>query len=169
MTPRWTTHPLRIARQRAGVTQSGLARATGISRGTVLAIEQGQTRTPKTDTLTKIAAEVRMDPAVLKQQIIDWLAAEVNITLSPRARATLQLTTKHIAHFETFSHWREQIVDTPTAFSILLRLNADVILRYEHGKQKRGMPDKLAGALMNVLGLDEDYLAAVQALPVTKG
>ncbi len=165
---RWANHPLRLARQKAGVSQSALARDAGITRGAVTAIEQGRTRTPKAETLTKIARLVKMQPEDLRAELVAWLAAEANVELTAKARATLALEPRHIAHYTSFTHWRQQIVDSPTAFAILLRLNADVVLRYEHGKQVRGMPDKLSGALMNVLGISEPYLAAVQALPVAR-
>lgn len=163
---RWQNHPIRLARQRAGVTQSGLARDIGVTRGAITAIEQARVRMPKADTLEAIARQLNVPPADLRAELVAWLAADEKVELSTRARATLQLEPRHIAAYQSFTQWREQIVDTPTAFAILLRINSDVVFRYEQGRDSRGMPDRLSGALQNVLGLSESYLAAVQKLPV---
>lgn len=165
---RWQNHPIRLARQRKNVTQSGLARDIGVTRGAITAIEQARVRMPKADTLTAIAKQLGVKPEDLRAELVAWLAAEEKVELSTRARATLQLEPRHIAAYRDFTHWREQIVGTPTAFAILLRINSDVVFRYEQGRDTRGMPDRLAGALQNVLGISESYLSAVQALPVRR-
>lgn len=163
---RWQNHPIRLARQRKNVTQSGLAREIGVTRGAITAIEQARVRMPKPETLQAIATHLGVTAPGLRAELVAWLAAEEKVELSTRARATLQLEARHIPAYRSFTHWREQIVDTPTAFAILLRINSDVVFRYEQGKDSRGMPDRLAGALQNVLGVSEPYLQALQALPV---
>jgi transcriptional regulator with XRE-family HTH domain len=158
-------HPLRLARQRAAVSQSQLARDLGIARGTVTAIEEGRTRMPLPETRTAIEKRLKMQPGSLRNELVAWLAKEEKVELSTRARATLQLEPRHIAHYTSFRHWRSQVVDSATGFASLLRVNEDVVAGYEKGLRTRGMPDSLAGALMNVLGVSPEYLAAVQKLP----
>jgi len=167
--PRWTNHPLRVARQRAGVSQSGLARDAGVTRSTVTAIEQGRTRIPKPSTLVAFAKIVKMTPDKLRTEIVAWGAQESEVALSKLAAATLTLDATHIKAYRSFAHWRAQIVDSPTAMAVLLRINSDVVLRYEQGRDLRGMSDRLAGALMNNLGLSSAYVEALQKLPVSDG
>ena len=112
-----------------------------------------------------IAPLVKTTPAKLRTEIVQWLARESSVDLSVRAAATLQLSPGQIKAYKSFSHWRSQIVSSPTALAVLLRINNDVVLRYEQGRDSRGMTDRLAGALMNVLGLSSEYVAQLRELP----
>lgn len=166
--PRKLDHPLRLARQRADVTQTGLARDIGVSRGAITAIEEGRNRMPKASTRDAIEQRLGLEHGTLRADLLAWLAQEEDVALSVQARAVLQLSPTHVRHYPTFKAWREQIVDTPTGFASLLRLNVGVLTRYEDGGNRDGMSDRLAGALLNVLGISEEYLAALQSLSVGK-
>jgi transcriptional regulator with XRE-family HTH domain len=159
-------HPLRLARIKADVTQSGLARDVGLNRSAVTAIEEGRVRMPRPETRNRIETRLGLKTGALRSEMLEWAAKQENVTLSTRARATLALEPRHVAAYASFSAWREQIVDSPTAFASLLRVNADVVARYEAARNKGGMSDRLAGAIVNVLGVSDAYLLAVQKLPV---
>lgn len=164
--PRKLDHPLRLARIRADVSQSALARDVGLSRSAVTQIEDGRVRMPKPETRHRIEQRLGMKTGQLGSEMLEWAARQENVTLSTRARAVLALEPRHIGSYPSFTAWREQLVASPTAFASLLRVNEDVVLRYERGRNKGGMSDRLAGAIVNVLGVSDDYLLAVQKLPV---
>ena len=164
--PRKLDHPIRLARIRAGVSQSALARDIGVNRSAVTAIEEGRVRMPRPETRNAIEQRLGLKTGQLRSDLLEWGARQDNVALSTRARAVLALEPRHIGAYASFSSWRSQIVESPTAFASLLRVNADVVARYEAGRNKGGMSDRLAGAIVAVLGVSDEYLGAVQKLPV---
>lgn len=158
-------HPFRLARQRANVTQSDLARRIGVSRAAVTAIEEGRNRMPKPATIAAAAQVFGTTADDLGGSILSWLASQEDIRLSPRARAVLGLPPASLNFYGSFAAWRAEIVDTPNAFASLLRVNTDTVALYERGERVHGMSDRLAGALQKVLGVSPEYLAALQKLP----
>jgi transcriptional regulator with XRE-family HTH domain len=53
---------LKTARQRAGLTQRGLADAAGVRVGVVQDVENGYTRVPAFDKLVRLARALDVDP-----------------------------------------------------------------------------------------------------------
>ena len=60
-------HSLKIARVRAGMSLTELARMSGVSPNTITQIEHGG-RVPQATTLHKLALALHVDPAVLMQE-----------------------------------------------------------------------------------------------------
>lgn len=164
--PRKLDHPLRLARIRAGVSQSALARDIGVNRSAVTAIEEGRVRMPKPETRNAIEQRLGLKTGQLRSELLEWSARQENVALSTRARAVLALSPTHVLAYTSFTAWRSQLVESPTGFASLLRVNSDVVTRYEGGRNKGGMSDRLAGAIVNVLGVSDEYLGALQQLPV---
>ena len=158
-------HPLRLARIKAGLSQNELAKRAGVHRSALTAIEDGRTKKP-TDRLVETLAAILDVPAyILTQEIQAWLAKPRDLNLRPSARNLLIIPPYTLnQYYQTFAQWRKEVSPTPTAFASLLQVNPKTVSDYESGKTSK-MPDVLASKLINVLGMQDDYLVALEGLP----
>lgn len=161
-------HPLYLARVRAGVGQKALADAVGMNRSSIAAIEEGRTLSPTVDTIKAIETELRLSADTLQAEIVAWDAKRTakGPQLSPYQVQVLAMRPADIrVQYASFVEWREQFAASPTAFASMLGVNRAVVAKYEQGIRQRGMPGTLAHALVSVLGITNDYLLAISALP----
>ena len=166
--PAIRTHPLYLARVRAGVGQKALADAVGMNRSSIAAIEEGRTLTPTVETAEAIETTLGLPAGALQRDIDAWNTKRTAAgpSLSPYQLAVLRASPREIPiRYTSFVHWREHIAPSVTAFASMLGVNRAVAAKYEQGIRQRGMPDTLAHALISVLGITNDYLLALQALP----
>ena len=169
-----TNHPLRIARTRLGLSQADLARAGGISRASLIAIEDGRVLEPKPETIQGLSQALGVHPTELSRRLVQWrkdhLAAAL-ANLDPSQRALLSSSARQIRDHQTsFRRWREQLAPSVRAFAILVGVNHSTLNRYEAGERTReGLPQPLATALLSTLNLSPEYVLALQELPPNEG
>ena len=165
--PRHEDHPVVIARLRAGVSCSALAREVGVDRSTIAAIEEGRTRSLSLDTALRIDRALKLRPGTISDEMGRWHAdPRSSPRLTLEARAVLNMQAQNVGHlYANFKAWRLKIAPTPTAFASLLGVNAATVQRYENGIRQSGMPDTLASALMVKLDLTPQYVQALRVLP----
>lgn len=170
--PTIESHPLRIARIRAGLTAEKLGQLAGVSRGAVNALEQGRIKSPRAALIMVLARENGVDPERLKAIYDEWLLgferstaeafAEVESGLSPKARGVLALPPSVVLRYGSFSAWRKDIHPSVAGFASLLRVSATTLRRFERGDIP--MPKPLVRSLSKVLRLSDEYLGALMEL-----
>jgi transcriptional regulator with XRE-family HTH domain len=170
--PTIESHPLRIARIRAGLSAERLGQLAGVSRGAINALEQGRIKRPREAVVIALAKANGVAPELLWGLYSKWLQGferssvealrEVEATLSPRARAVLALPPEMVARYGSFKAWRRDVHPSVAGFASLLRVSATSLRRFESGAVS--MPKSLMRALMNVLRLDEAYVEVLVAL-----
>lgn len=165
MSPKVDDNPLRLARVRAGVAQATLAKDLGVSRSTLQAIEEGRTREPARKLLWSLDAKLGLPTGTLEGQLQRWHAERSpRQRLSNRQQAVLDLPATAIARYPSFVAWRREFAASPTAFASLIGVDRAKVSAYENGVRVNGMPDTLATALVNALGISDAYLVELQRL-----
>lgn len=165
--PRFPDHPLVAARERAGLTQTELARRAGVSRATVAKIEGAVTRQLDTSTQSEIERVLwSYRPNYGFQAAIDrWfqnLRPRDHIT--PAAQSILRLTPAGLEErFETFKQWRAAIAPSTEFFAALVGVHRRTVEDYEKGVRVHGMSSTLAHGLLQ-LGISEEYLTSLRRL-----
>lgn len=163
--PSFDDNPLRLARLRAGVPLTQLAKTVGASRSTLNAIEEGRTKHPSPALCDAIDVELGRPPAALARELDRWHRARDPLsTLSNRGRAVLTQAPAEVAKYRSFVHWRRELADTPTAFASLLGIDRAKVSAYENGIRVNGMPQTLASALVTKLKISDQYLLELQRL-----
>lgn len=167
--PKINDNPIRLHRLRAGnMGQKALAERSGLARSTIVAIEEGRTREPEDATLADIAEVLGVAPGRLKAEMAAWNTrrAQTMPELSPRAAAILRLSPSEVTRsFTSFAAWREQVAGSAVAFAQMLGLNHSTLTAYERGIRRRpGIPPVIASKIMDRLGVDIDYVIALQGL-----
>jgi transcriptional regulator with XRE-family HTH domain len=166
--PRLDNHPLVLARLSAGRSVIDLAAEIGVGRSAIVAIEDGRTQNPSVKTMLSIDRALNLRPGTLHQRMKEFIAEEFSRppSVSLRARAVLNQTPAAVQHdYESFAAWRLQISPNRSSFATLLLTNKDKIQLYEDGIRTKGMPDALATALLQRLGISHQYLLALKSLP----
>lgn len=166
MSPRQSDNPLRLARVRAGVPQATLAKDLGVSRSTLQAIEEGRTREPSRTLLWRLDNACGLPTGTLEGQLQRWHATRTPLDrLTHRQRAILDLPASAITRdYDSFVAWRRELASSPTAFASLIGVDRAKVSAYESGIRVNGMPDTLATALVQALGISDAYLVALQRL-----
>ena len=173
--PTIESHPLRIARIRAGLTAEKLGQLSGVSRGAVNALEQGRIKTPRQALIIALARANGL-PAERLQELYDkWLQgfeqstasafAEVEDNLTPKARGVLALSPDVVRRYGSFKAWRTDIHPSVAGFASLLHVSATTLRRFEQGQIS--MPKPLVRALSKVLRLSDEYVEALMELDAT--
>lgn len=164
--PTMKDHPIYLARLRTGISMQQLAIASGVHRSTIAAIEEGRTTAPTDQVLVDLDTALGLPVGTLAAQVQVWNAkrGDRGPQLSLRAAATLSLSPRAVSQYRSFEHWRRDIASSPTAMASLLGLPRSTVANYERGIRVRGMPDTVSSALVRVLGIDNDYLLALQRL-----
>lgn len=162
--PAHDDNPLRLARLRAGIPLSKLAAAVGANRSTLVAIEEGRTKAPNPDLLNRLDVALGQQEGWLFWQLRNWHAAR-----SPRDRMTAKqravlADVAGVALYRDFVSWRREFAASPTAFASLIGVDRAKVADYENGVRVHGMPDTLATALVNALGISDAYLVELQRL-----
>lgn len=161
------SHPLRIARVRAGLSAESLGRLCGMSRGAINALEQGRVKRPKDAVFVVLARENGVEPVLLRDAYARWLRGtdftpDVLAVLSPRARAMLGLDPVIVRRYGSFVAWRKDFYPSVSGFASLLRVGATSLRRFECGELS--MPKSLQRALKRVLRLSDGYVEALMGL-----
>jgi len=165
VSPRLDDNPLRLARVRAGVPQATLAKQIGVSRSTLQAIEEGRTREPSRKLLWQLDNACGLATGTLEGQLQRWHANRSPLDrLTARQRAVLDLPAAGVARYASFVAWRRELASSPTAFASLIGVDRAKVSAYENGIRVNGMPDTLATALVNALGISDAYLVELQRL-----
>jgi transcriptional regulator with XRE-family HTH domain len=144
-----------------------LARLAGVSRATVSQIEEGRTKKPNDRVIAVLARLSGEDPAALLARVLSWTGQQFEDLVPRRAMTALQLPPEALRDlYPSFAAWRAEFADNPTRFASFLRINRLTVAKYERGGFLGGMPDSLVRALVARLGVSEDYLLAIEELPV---
>lgn len=163
--PSFDDNPLRLARLRAGVPLTQLAKDVGASRSTLNAIEEGRTKHPARELLNAIDTRLERDRGLLYHQLTQWHnARDPRDNLSLRARAVLEQKPSEVAKYRSFVHWRQEFASSPTAFASLLGVDRAKVADYENGIRVNGMPQTLSSALLGKLRISDAYLLELQRL-----
>lgn len=173
--PTIETHPLRIARIRAGLTAEKLGELAGVSRGAINALEQGRIKTPRKTLIVALAHANGIAPERLQELYDAWLLgfeqstaaafAEVESNLSAKARGVLALQPDVVRRYGSFKAWRVEVHPSVAGFASLLHVSATTLRRFEQGDIS--MPKPLLRALSKVLRLSDDYVEALMELDAT--
>lgn len=161
------THPLRIARVRAGLSAEALGELCGVSRGLINALEQGRVKRPKDAVFVVLARENGVEVDMLRAAYARWLRGtdftpDVLSVLSPRARAMLALDPSVVRRYGSFVAWRREFYPSVSGLASLLRVGATSLRRFEAGEVS--MPKSLQRALKRVLRLSDEYVEALMSL-----
>lgn len=177
-------HPLRLARVRAGLSAEALAREVGVSRGAVVAVEAGRVLEPRDEFFQVLASRNGVEVSVLRRFFELWrrdyagvpidgvpasaekvasLRARVLAQLDARGRAVLALSLYQVSKYGSFVAWRREVCGSAAKFASLLMVPLTSLRRFE--RQGGSMPPVLERALVRVLGLSEEYVAVLRALP----
>lgn len=158
-------NPLRLARIRADIPLSKLAEAVGANRSTLVAIEEGRTKSPSRALLWELDNALSLPAGTLDGQLQFWHRHRDPLgMLTARARAVLAEPPAAVARYRSFVHWRRELAASPTAFASLLGVDRAKVAEYENGVRVNGMPDTLASALVNRLGISNAYLVELAKL-----
>ena len=156
-------HPLRLRRLRMGVSQNELARRAQVSRSVIAQIEEGRILKPNERVLEVISTHTHTPIAQLREEVERWHEREVTPE-SRRAQFALSMPAEYVGKYRSYDQWRADIAENVTQLSTLLRVSRNTILAFERG-ETRSMPKSMVNALYNRLGLNDEYVAAVLALP----
>ena len=157
-------HPLRLLRLRAGLSQGEVARRAGVSRSAVAQIEEGRIAQPNEKVVAVLAETTHTPASKIVEDVAAWHGQMVRSGLSRRAELALSLPANVVAQYEDYEQWRGDVADNVTQLSSLLRVSRNTIVGYETGAT-RSMPKPMIAALQNRLGLLDEYVSAVVALP----
>jgi len=163
------SHPLRVARVRAGLSALELGRRCGVSRGAINALEQGRIKRPRDELFVVLAVANGVSVERLRAVYSEWLLGfvsssevawrEVEGELSARARAVLGLAPEVVLRYGSFVAWRRDVHPSVAGFASLLRVSATSLRRFEAGDVS--MPKPLMRALFRVLRLSDGYVDAL--------
>lgn len=163
--PSFDDNPLRLARLRAGVPLTQLAKNVGASRSTLNAIEEGRTKHPANVLCDRIDLQLHRPTATLSSELDAWHRnRDPRDALGLRARAVLQQAPSEVAKYRSFVHWRQEFASSPTAFASLLGVDRAKVADYENGIRVNGMPQTLSSALLVKLRISDAYLLELQRL-----
>lgn len=167
-TREFSDNPLRLTRLAAGLSMPQLAALSGVNKSTISMIEAGRTREPSEETLEALARHLPIPTSALRQELLKWRHRRTaSPLLSVEARAALRLRPDQLREqFSSFRAWRELFAGTPTAFATMLGIHHTIPAEYERGvRATAGLPRGMQGPMMNVLGVDGEYLRALSELP----
>jgi len=160
------SHPMRLRRIVAGLSQQKLATLSGVSRATISQIEEGRTKRPPESVFTILGQFGGQSPEFIEREFARWMAAtEKDVELSPRAQAALALPPSIVATYPSWNVWRSDIAPTPTAFASLLRVPRNTVAKYENNPNM-SLPKSIMMALTTRFGVTPEYLQALMELPV---
>lgn len=145
-----------------GLSQSELARLSGVTRATVAQIEEGRVKTPNASVIRILAKTTT--PGSLVEEYVLWKNDEITEQLSPRARNVLLLPPSVVATYSSFPVWMKDVATNPTQFASLLKVPRSTVVKYLGGSIS--MPSSLEYAFANRLKLSEEYIDAVRGLDV---
>jgi transcriptional regulator with XRE-family HTH domain len=165
-------HPLRVARVRAGLTVQQLADLSGVSRGTINALEKGRIKVPRQEIVDVLATRNRVRPEWLRERCDNWtykhqVGTEENLrtlaeSLSGKARAVLSMHPDMINRYSSFAQWRRDIEPQAGRFASLLGLSTSTLRRFE--RFEIPMPKPLEKALAQGLKVQPDYMEALKRI-----
>lgn len=172
--PKFPDHPLVAARERAGLSQTELARRAGVSRLTVAKIEGAVTRTLDPGTASRLGQQLmNLSPNAaaesLQLKIDAWFShLQPRDHIPPAARSLLHLSPAGLEErFASFKDWRSAITPSAEFFAALIGVHRQTVDAYEKGIRVGGMSSNLASALLT-LGITTEYLTVLRQLPPRK-
>jgi transcriptional regulator with XRE-family HTH domain len=126
------------------LSQKVLAQKAGVARMTLVAIEEGSTRTPDHETLDKIAQALEVDTDSLRRALDRWHAMQPQFTYDPAVMGAKAALAKD------FFTWRTTIEPSATRFAEQLGVARATLTGYEAGHRRYGMPDTLQAGLLKI-------------------
>lgn len=157
-------NPLRLARLKAGLTQTELARRAGIHRASLVAIEEGRTRNPAPATLGALSRHLATSDTQLQHELSLWLARQAP-SWDHRQRALLGQSAAAITTtYPSFAAWRQDLGLPVHRFAATIGVSRSTVLEFEAGLRVGGMPDTMISGLLR-LGMPTDAVLALAALP----
>jgi transcriptional regulator with XRE-family HTH domain len=160
--PAAESHPVRIRRVRANLTQAELAQRANLSVGSIAALEEGRVRRVNPRLLHVLGNLTQIAPDDLQDEVDRWSNEDILSTLPQRARNTLSLPVSVVAQYTSFSQWRAELAPTPTAFASLLRVSRLSVAKLERGDV--GIPKPIEHALATRLGVSPEYIEELRRL-----
>lgn len=161
-------HPIRLARIELGMSQIQLAKAAGVNRAAITAIEDGRTKQPSDAILAPLANGLGTTVQELKDRCLTFSKEPLNLTLPPAVENLMVIPPYVLSqYYSSFADWRLEISKTPTALASMLRINPAVISRYEAGKLS-GFPELLSRRLLEAFkpyGMTAEYVLELEKLP----
>jgi transcriptional regulator with XRE-family HTH domain len=163
--PKQVSHPVVQSRILRGLSQTDVAERAFISRSSLIAIEEGRTRTLKKQTAIDLERVLLMPVGALQSAMDRWFAER-----NPRdgvtnaGRALLGATPSALAYYETFRNWRKLIAPSVTAFASLIGVNRALVDGYEKGIRDNGMSVTLMHHIQTALQLSPEYVRALSEL-----
>lgn len=155
-------NPVRIARLGKRMSQNELAKQASIARMTLVSIEEGSTRTPGGDTLDRLADALGQDADSLRRALDRWHDDQPALRYAPGE-------LKRVAFESTsFQEFRCHLEESATRFAAMIGVARATLAGYEAGQRKQGMPDTIAGALLE-MGCELDTVRHLAALPPAPG
>jgi transcriptional regulator with XRE-family HTH domain len=157
-------HPVRVLRLEAGLTQVGLAEVAGVHRSAVSAVEDGRTLMPADRVLEVLAGRTGRSVEEVRGLVGSWVSEPLKIRLKPSVESLLLIPPYLLGqYYRSFGEWRGEFAGSVTGFASMFRLNPAVVRDFESGRVQR-LPDSLARRLVQGLGVDGAYLAALEGL-----
>jgi transcriptional regulator with XRE-family HTH domain len=137
-------NPVRVSRMAARLSQQELAKRAEVARMTLVAIEEGSTRTPDHGTLDALARVLGDDTDALARALNKWHDARPQVTYDPGMLGAAAATAT------SFAAWRRGIEPSATRFAEHLGVSRATLTGYEEGRRRRGMPDSLQAGLLAI-------------------
>lgn len=160
-------HPVRLARIELGMSQIQLAKAAGVNRAAITAIEDGRTKVPSEAILAPLANGLDTTIEALKASCISFNSAPLAVQVPPAVENLMLIPPYTLGqYYPSFAAWRREIAKTPTALASMLRINPAVISRYEAGRLA-GFPELLSRRLLEAFkpyGMTAEYIVELEKL-----
>ena len=145
-----------------------LARAAGVNRAAITAIEDGRTKRPDDRILGTLAARIDIPVAELAAEVEQFLNQPLEVKAPPAVQNLMLIPPYTLGqYYRSFRDWRREVAKTPTALASMLRVNPAVISRYEAG-QLAGFPELLSRQLLEAFGpygMTPEYVVELEKLP----
>lgn len=164
--PRQNDHPLVALRAQHGWGLTALSKASGVNRNTLIAIEEGRTRSLSQPVRNGLEAALSLPVGQLQRDVDAWFKGRSpRDQLTNRARAILSLPVTAIdGNYDTFKQWRQDIAPSITAFASLLGVNRGLVSEYEKGVRTGDMTVNLMHRIESALGVSHAYVVALAEL-----
>lgn len=151
-------NPVRIARLGRRLSQKKLADEAGIARMTLVAIEEGTTRSPDHETLLALSRVLEQDVEELDAALRAWHR------IQPQATYSTQALRDAAAGARTFVEFRERLEPSATRFASNIGVARATLTGYESGARRKGIPDTIVSGLIAV-GAPISVVRELEALP----
>jgi transcriptional regulator with XRE-family HTH domain len=154
-------NPVRISRLSRRLSQKQLANSADVARMTLVAIEEGTTRTPDFETMDAIARVLGDDTNALIRSLNQWHDDQPQVAYN---LGRLQFPLAPPTSAASFAAWRKWVEPSATKFAQQLGVSRATLTGYESGARINGMPDTLQAGLL-AIGCDLALVRELAELP----